>query len=129
MNHWFYLFLMCLCENHAFVYIDIHNNGNTFIKSCWFIIWTCITFIWLWFSFNIQIWKRQLSFWLYILFIGNHLIIFWIEAKYHGTFQSMFIIEYKKPQQCCIWKLNPIFKFDLHQSTITNEHQYVTKMH
>jgi hypothetical protein len=40
----------------------------------------------------------------------------------------MFIIEYKKAQQCCIQKLNPIFLFDLHQIMVTNKHQYVTKM-
>jgi hypothetical protein len=40
----------------------------------------------------------------------------------------MFIIEYKKAQQCCIRKLNPIFLFDLHQVMVTNKHQYVTKM-
>jgi hypothetical protein len=31
-------------------------------------------------------------------------------------------------QQCRIQELNPIFLFDLHQSMVTNEHQYVTKM-
>jgi hypothetical protein len=40
----------------------------------------------------------------------------------------MFISEYKKTQQYCIEKLNPTFLFDLHQSTVTNEHQYVMKM-
>jgi hypothetical protein len=40
----------------------------------------------------------------------------------------MFIIEYKKAQQYCIQKLNPIFLFDLHQVMVTNKHQYVTKM-
>jgi hypothetical protein len=40
----------------------------------------------------------------------------------------MFIIEYRKVQQCRIQKLNPSFLFDLHQGMVTNEHQYVTKM-
>jgi hypothetical protein len=52
-----------------------------------------------------------------------------MEAKYQSTFKSMFIIEYNKAQQCCIRELNASFLFDLHQGTITNEHQYVTKMH
>jgi hypothetical protein len=40
----------------------------------------------------------------------------------------MFITKYRKAQQCCIQKLNPIFLCYLHQSLVTNEHQYVTKM-
>jgi hypothetical protein len=40
----------------------------------------------------------------------------------------MFITEYRKAQQCCIRKLNPIFLCYLNQSLVTNEHQYVTKM-
>jgi hypothetical protein len=40
----------------------------------------------------------------------------------------MFIIEYKKAQQCYIQEWNPNFLCDLHQGMVTNEHQYVTKM-
>jgi len=40
----------------------------------------------------------------------------------------MFIIEYKKTQQCHIQELNPSFYFDLHQGMVINERQYVTKM-
>jgi hypothetical protein len=38
------------------------------------------------------------------------------------------LLNTEKTQQCCIWKLNWIFFFDLHQGAVTNEHQYVTKM-
>jgi hypothetical protein len=34
----------------------------------------------------------------------------------------------KNSQQCHIQKLNPSFLFSLHQSMVTNEYQYVTKM-
>jgi hypothetical protein len=37
----------------------------------------------------------------------------------------MFIIEYIKSQQCRIQELNPSFLFDLYQSMVINEHQYV----
>jgi hypothetical protein len=40
----------------------------------------------------------------------------------------MFIIEYKKTQQCRIRKLHPSFLFNLYQGMVINEHQYVTKM-
>jgi len=40
----------------------------------------------------------------------------------------MFIIEYRKNQQCHIQELNLSFLFDLHQGMVINEHQYVTKM-
>jgi hypothetical protein len=40
----------------------------------------------------------------------------------------MFIIEYKKNQQCRIQELNSIFLFDLHQGMVIIEYQYVTKM-
>jgi hypothetical protein len=38
------------------------------------------------------------------------------------------LLNIEKAQQYCIKKLNPSFLFDLHQSMVTNEHQYVTKM-
>jgi hypothetical protein len=34
----------------------------------------------------------------------------------------------KKSQYCCIQELNLKFLFNLHQSMVTNEHQYVTKI-
>jgi len=40
----------------------------------------------------------------------------------------MFIIAYRKIQQCHVRELNPSFLFDLHQGMVINEHQYVTKM-
>jgi len=40
----------------------------------------------------------------------------------------MFIVEYIKAQQCCIQKLNLSFLFDMYQSMVIYEHQYVTKM-
>jgi hypothetical protein len=40
----------------------------------------------------------------------------------------MFIIKYRKTQQCHLQELNPSLLFNLHQSMVTNEHQYVTKM-
>jgi hypothetical protein len=38
------------------------------------------------------------------------------------------LLNIEKAQQYCIKKLNPSFWFDFHQSMVTNEHQYVTKM-
>jgi hypothetical protein len=34
----------------------------------------------------------------------------------------MFIIAYRKTQQCHVWELNPSFLFDLHQGMVINEH-------
>jgi hypothetical protein len=38
------------------------------------------------------------------------------------------LLNAKKVQQCHIQELNPSFVFHLHQSIVTNEHEYVTKM-
>jgi hypothetical protein len=38
------------------------------------------------------------------------------------------LLNTEKAPQCHIRELNPSFLFDLHQSMVTNEHKYVTKM-
>ncbi len=117
----------------CFVYIyiheiEFHNNGNVSIKSCWFIIWTCTTFIWPPFNFNIQIWNKQFSFLFYILLLNNHLSSFEMGQNNIAHLNQCLLLNTKKTQQCHIQKWNPSFLFDLHQSMVTNEHQYVTKM-
>jgi len=45
-----------------------------------------------------------------------------IEFLKNGTFKSMFIIAYRKTQQCHVRELNPSFLFDLHQGMVINKH-------
>ncbi len=82
----------CLYTIHL---IEVHNNGNVFIKSYWFIIWTSITFIWPSFSFNIQIWNKQFFYYIFYL-LDNHLSFFELKQNNMAHLNPMFIIEYKK---------------------------------
>ncbi len=43
-------------------------------------------------------------------------------------FNQCLLLNTKKVQQCHIQELNLRFLFHLHQSIVTNEHEYVTKM-
>jgi hypothetical protein len=60
--------------------------------------------------------------------LNNHLSSFQLRQNSMAHLNECVLLNIKKTQQCLIWKLNPNFLFYLHQSMVTNEHQYVIKM-
>ncbi len=60
--------------------------------------------------------------------MDNYLSSFELKKNNMAHLSQCLLLNTKKAQQCHIQKLNPSFLFDLHQSMVTNEHQYVTKM-
>jgi hypothetical protein len=121
---------MCLCRNHAFVYmniheIEVHNNGNTFIKSCWFIIKHVLHS----YGFHlVSTYKYDIGnclFYFMSYLWNNHLSFLELRQNNMAHLNWCLLLNVWKAQQCRIQKLNPFFLFDLHQFMVTNEHQHV----
>lgn len=79
-----------------FHWIWIHSYGNIYIKSCWFMIWTFIAFIWPSYrTSTLNMNFKKLFYFISYLWVES-ITISSIEAKLYGTFKSMFIIKYKE---------------------------------
>jgi len=128
MNHWLHVNLNVYVWGTRFllfIYLgkfEVHNNGNNFIKSCWFIIWTCITFIWFSFGFNTKYEINNCLFDSIYYLLDNHLSSFQLKQNCMAHLNECLLLNIEKPQQCRIWELNPNVLFDLRQDMVTNEH-------
>jgi hypothetical protein len=60
--------------------------------------------------------------------LDNYLSSLKLKQNNMAHLSQCLLLNTKNAQQCHNQKLNPSFLFDLHQSVVTNEHEYVTKM-
>jgi hypothetical protein len=69
----------------------------------------------------VSTYKYELGNWLFD-FIFYLLSFFQLRQNSMTHLNECLLFNTKKPQQCCIKKLNPSFKKKLHQGMVTNEH-------
>jgi hypothetical protein len=85
-------------------------------------------------SYNLHListYKYEISnyFFDFIFYIlDNHLSSLQLMQNDMAHLNQCLLLNVDTTQQCHIQELNPNFLFDLHQSMVMNEHQYVTKM-